>query len=167
MLPPRILPLPDLPIPFDRIIHERRAKLPSLMKKMYKSILNLGVHKSMPFHEFYRVRFSNFLQLVSQLFFLFYFFVGYVLHSTFLMVVPLVMMATGITSLVLNKLRMYKTARTFFLCCFSLLLFGVCNVLNMGSYFVVFYFPVFVSFALYYDIRNDFPDAALSLFVTL
>jgi signal transduction histidine kinase/CheY-like chemotaxis protein len=77
------------------------------------------------------------------------------------------LVVSGMVGFYCNKIGWYNTARFVFLSSLSIILFFVAHILNVGPYFIVFYFPVFVSYALYYDIKNDLPSALLNLSVTM
>src|SRR3954463_14529665 len=125
------------------------------MKKLYTAILNLGIHDDMAIHEFHRVRFSNFLELFSQFFYFFYFCLGFVLGSPFVIFTGLSLLAAGCLGLYFNHLRWYTLARSMFTSSFCIILLFVCNSLNIGEYFLCFYFPTFISYGLYYDLERD------------
>jgi signal transduction histidine kinase len=137
------------------------------MKKIYNAILNLGIHEDMAIHEFHRVRFSNFLELFSQFFYLFYFFLGFVLGSPFVIFTGLSLLAAGCLGLYFNHLRWYMLARSMFTSSFCVILLFVCNTLNIGEYFLCFYFPTFISYALYYDLERDIVPGMINLAISV
>jgi signal transduction histidine kinase len=137
------------------------------MKKIYNSVLELGVHDDMPVYEGHRVRFSNFIGLFCQSFYLLYLILSFVLHSPFLTLMTFSMWITGILGFWLNKMRYYNVARSMFITSFSVLLFFICNSLNIGFYFVFFYFPAFIAYTLYYDLEKDLPNALINLSVSV
>lgn len=138
-----------------------------LMKRFYNSVLELGVHDDAPVYEMHRVRFSNFIGLFCQSFYLLYVVLSFVLHSHFLTVMTLLMLVTGIFGFWLNHKRHYNIARSIFITSFSVLLFFICNTLNIGFYFVFFYFPAFIAYTLYYDLEKDLPNALVNLSVSV
>jgi signal transduction histidine kinase len=148
-----------IPSPF---IYTLRA-----MKNLYNSVLELGVYEDMPVYEGHRVRFSNFIGLFCQSFYLLYVILGIVLHSPFLAMMTFAMLVTGIVGFWLNKRRHYNLARTMFITTFSVLLFFICNSLNIGFYFVFFYFPAFIAYTLYYDLEKDLPNALMNLSISV
>ncbi|HWJ25040.1 MAG TPA: hypothetical protein VNS32_00765, partial [Flavisolibacter sp.] len=93
------------------------------MKKIYKQIMNLGVYPDMPVYEMQRVRFSNFIGLFCQSFYLLYVVLSFILNSPFLTVITLLMLVTGIFGYWLNHARYYNLARSMFITSFSVLLF--------------------------------------------
>jgi signal transduction histidine kinase len=129
--------------------------------------MNLGVYADMPVYEMQRVRFSNFIGLFCQSFYLLYVILSFILSSQFLMVITLLMLVTGIFGYWLNHARYYNLARSMFITSFSVLLFFICNSLNMGFYFVFFYFPAFIAYTLYYDLEKDLPNALVNLSVSV
>jgi signal transduction histidine kinase len=129
--------------------------------------MNLGVHEDMPVYEMQRVRFSNFIGLFCQSFYMLYVALSFVLNSSFLMVITLLMLVTGIFGYWLNHARHYNMARSMFITSFSVLLFFICNTLNIGFYFVFFYFPAFIAYTLYYDLEKDLPNALVNLSVSV
>jgi signal transduction histidine kinase/CheY-like chemotaxis protein len=137
------------------------------MNKLYKKIMNLGVYADMPVYEMQRVRFSNFIGMFCQSFYMLYVGLSFVLHSPFLTVITLLMLVTGIFGYWLNHARYYNLARSMFITSFSVLLFFICNTLNMGFYFVFFYFPAFIAYTLYYDLEKDLPNALVNLSVSV
>ncbi|MGZ8557054.1 MAG: response regulator [Chitinophagaceae bacterium] len=137
------------------------------IKKIYNYVLELGVHDNAPVYEMHRVRFSNFIGLFCQSFYLMYVVLSFVLHSPFLTVVTLLMLITGIFGFWLNAKRRYNLARTVFITSFSILLFFICNSLNIGYYFVFFYFPAFIAYTLYYDLEKDLPNALTNLSISV
>lgn len=137
------------------------------MKKLYKRIMNLGVYPDMPFYEMQRIRFCNFIGLFSQSFYLLYVVLGFVLNSPFISIVTFLMIVTGIIGYWMNHARHYNFARTMFIASFSILLFFLCNSLNLGVYFMYFYFPAFIAYALYYDLEKDLPNALVNLSVSV
>src|SRR5438270_6055577 len=137
------------------------------MKKIYQSILNLGIHDDMPIHEFHRVKFSNFLELFSQFFYLFYLLLGVYLQSPFVILTSLALLVAGCTGLWFNHIRRYTLARSMFTSSFCIILLFVCNSLNMGEYFLVFYFPTFISYALYYDLQRDTVPGMINLSISV
>lgn len=138
-----------------------------IFKKIYNYILQLGVHEGAPVYEMHRVRFSNFIGLFCQSFYFVYFILSFVFDSSFLTYVTLLMIVTGMTGFLLNAMRMYNLARTVFISTFSILLFFICNSLNIGYYFVFFYFPAFIAYTLYYDLEKDIYNALLNLSVSV
>jgi signal transduction histidine kinase len=137
------------------------------MNKIYKQIMNLGVYPDMPVYEMQRVRFSNFIGLFCQSFYLLYVVLSFILNSPFLTVITLLMLVTGIFGYWLNHARYYNLARSMFITSFSVLLFFICNSLNMGFYFVFFYFPAFIAYTLYYDLEKDLPNALVNLSISV
>ena len=77
------------------------------------------------------------------------------------------MLVTGIFGFLLNKMRYYNLARSMFITSFSVLLFFICNTLNIGSAFIYFYFPAFIAYTLYYDLEKDLPNALINLSVSV
>jgi signal transduction histidine kinase len=137
------------------------------MLKVYRSLLNIGVYDDIPAYEANRVRFANFLEMFAQAFYIFYFVFGIFIESRFFMVVSGFLIIAGALGLYLNKFRYYNLSRFILLSSLSIALLAVCNVLNAGSYFGLFFFPVFVSYALYYDLRHDLPYAAVNVAISL
>lgn len=139
----------------------------SLIKRFYNYVLELGVHDDAPVYEMHRVRFSNFIGLFCQSFYMLYVVLSFVLHSKFLTVMTLLMLVTGVFGYWLNHKRHYNIARSIFITSFSVLLFFICNTLNIGFYFVFFYFPAFIAYTLYYDLEKDLPNALVNLSVSV
>jgi signal transduction histidine kinase len=137
------------------------------MKKIYNKLLELGVYDDLPVYEMQRIRFSNFIGLFCQSFYLLYVFLGMLFDSPFLTLATLAMLVTGLYGFWLNKCRHYNFARTMFITSFSVLLFFICNSLNIGSYFIYFYFPAFIAYTLYYDLEKDLPNALTNLSVSV
>jgi len=137
------------------------------MKKIYNQLLALGVFEDLPFYEAQRIRFSNFIGLFCQSFYLSYLGLGVLISSNFLILMTLCMLVTGILGFLLNKMRYYNLARSMFITSFSVLLFFICNTLNIGSYFIYFYFPAFIAYTLYYDLEKDLPNALINLSVSV
>ncbi|MFL5788585.1 MAG: histidine kinase dimerization/phospho-acceptor domain-containing protein, partial [Flavisolibacter sp.] len=137
------------------------------MKKLYNYVLNLGIHEDMPVYEMQRVSFSNFIGMFCQSFYVSYILLGIILHSPFLAIMCFTMLVTGILGFWLNKRRYYGFAKSMFIATFSVLLFFICNTLNIGSYFVFFYFPAFIAYTLYYDLEKDLPNALMNLSVSV
>ena len=137
------------------------------MKKIYNYVLNLGIHEDMPVYEMQRVSFSNFIGMFCQSFYLLYVILGIVLHSPFLAIMTFSMLITGILGFWLNKRRYYGFAKSMFIASFSVLLFFICNTLNIGNFFVFFYFPAFIAYTLYYDLEKDLPNALINLSVSV
>jgi signal transduction histidine kinase len=129
--------------------------------------MDLGVYEGMPVYEMQRVRFSNFIGLFCQSFYMLYVVLSIMLDSKFLLVITLSMLVTGIFGYWLNKKRLYNMARSMFITSFSVLLFFICNSLNIGFYFVFFYFPAFIAYTLYYDLEKDLPNALINLSVSV
>lgn len=138
-----------------------------LTQKLYNYVLELGVHDNAPVYEMHRVRFSNFIGLFCQSFYVMYVILSFVFNSQFLTFMTLLMLVTGIIGFWLNKIRRYNMARTLFITSFSVLLFFICNSLNIGSSFVFFYFPAFIAYTLYYDLEKDLPNALMNLSVSV
>jgi len=118
--------------PTPMLIEYPATGLMGLMKRFYNSVLELGVHEDAPVYEMHRVRFSNFIGLFCQSFYLLYVILSFVLHSHFLTVMTLLMLVTGIFGFWLNHKRHYNIARSIFITSFSVLLFFICNTLNIG-----------------------------------
>src|SRR4051794_40036534 len=138
------------------------------MKKIYYKLLELGVYEDLPVYEMQRVRFSNFIGLFCQSFYLLYLILGYlVLDSHFLVLMTFSMLVTGLTGFWMNHKRHYNLARTLFITSFSVLLFFICNTLNIGSDFIYFYFPAFIAYTLYYDLEKDLPNALTNLSISV
>lgn len=137
------------------------------MKKIYRSVMNLGIHEDMPVYEMQRVSFSNFIGLFCQSFYLSYLILSVIIDSRFLTVITLLLVATGILGFWFNKMRYYGAAKSMFITSFSVLLFFICNSLNIGSYFVFFYFPAFIAYTLYYDLEKDLPNALINLSISV
>jgi signal transduction histidine kinase/CheY-like chemotaxis protein len=137
------------------------------MKKIYNYVLNLGIHEDMPVYEMQRVSFSNFIGMFCQSFYLLYVVLGLILHSPFLAIMTFSMLVTGLMGFWLNKCRYYGLAKSMFITSFSVLLFFICNTLNIGAYFVFFYFPAFIAYTLYYDLEKDLPNALINLSVSV
>jgi signal transduction histidine kinase len=139
----------------------------NIFKKLYDSLLELGVHDEMSVYEMQRVRFTNFIGLFCQSFYLSYVLLGVVLSSPFLIIIAMLMLVSGLMGFWLNKCRYYNLARSMFITSFSVLLFFICNTLNIGSYFIYFYFPAFIAYTLYYDLEKDLPNALTNLSVSV
>src|SRR5688500_14122492 len=137
------------------------------MKKIYNQILELGVYDELPLYEIQRIRFSNFIGLFCQSFYLSYVLMGFFIESPFLVIMALAMLFTGMLGFWLNKMRWYNMAKSMFITSFSVLLFFICNTLNIGSYFIYFYFPAFIAYTLYYDLEKDLPNALMNLSVSV
>ena len=137
------------------------------MKKIYNQLLALGVYEDLPFYEAQRIRFSNFIGLFCQSFYLSYTLLGMLIGSHFLILMTFSMLVTGIFGFLLNKMRYYNLARSMFITSFSVLLFFICNTLNIGSAFIYFYFPAFIAYTLYYDLEKDLPNALINLSVSV
>ncbi|HEU0064520.1 MAG TPA: ATP-binding protein [Flavisolibacter sp.] len=137
------------------------------MKKIYTYVLNLGIHDDMPLYEMQRVSFSNFIGLFCQSFYVSYFILSLIFNSLFLAIITLSMLFTGILGYWLNKRRYYGLAKSMFITSFSVLLFFICNSLNIGSYFVFYYFPAFIAYTLYYDLEKDLPNALINLSISV
>jgi len=138
-----------------------------IIKKIYKNVLELGVHDNAPVYEMHRVRFSNFIGLFCQSFYVLYVVLSFVFHSRFLTVMTLLMLVTGVLGFWLNAHRQYNMARSIFITSFSVLLFFICNTLNIGYYFIFFYFPAFIAYTLYYDLEKDLPNALMNLSISV
>ena len=136
-------------------------------KKLYNSLLDLGVHHDMPVYEMQRVRFSNFIGLFCQSFYASYLLLSYIIQSKFLALMIFSMLITGFVGFLFNKYRHYNLARSMFITSFSVLLFFICNTLNVGSHFIYFYFPAFIAYTLYYDLEKDLPNALINLSVSV
>src|SRR5687767_744785 len=139
----------------------------SAVKKLFNAILNFGVQQGMASYESERLRFANLMQLFCEVFYLFYFILGLLIDAPFLSVVTLSMLVTGWMGLLFNKYRYYNLARSFFITTFCVLLFFACNSLNVGDYFLPFYFPAFISYTLYYDLEKDLHNAVVNLSVSV
>src|SRR5688500_5933571 len=133
------------------------------MKKIITAILHIGIHDEMPAYEQTRVQFVNFMELFCQVFYLLYFFMGFVFGSTFISVATLLMLVTGWGGFLLNHLRRPDLARSTFIATFCILLFFVCNSVDVGFYFIPFFFPALLAFSLYYDLGRDLLNASLNL----
>ena len=133
------------------------------MKKIITAILNIGIHDDMPAYEQTRVQFVNFMELFCQVFYVLYFFMGFVFGSTFISVATLLMLVTGWAGFVLNHMRRHDLARSTFIATFCILLFFVCNSVDVGFYFIPFFFPALLAFSLYYDLDRDLLNASLNL----
>src|SRR5688500_4387821 len=133
------------------------------MKKIALSILNIGIDQDMPPYQQVRVQFVNFMELFCQVFYLIYFFLGFVFESQFISVATLLMLVTGWGGFLLNYLRYHDLARSTFIATFCILLFFVCNSVNVGFYFIPFFFPALLAFSLYYDLGRDLLNASLNL----
>jgi signal transduction histidine kinase/CheY-like chemotaxis protein len=136
-------------------------------KQMYNSLLSLGVYEEMPVYEMQRVRFSNFIGLFCQSFYASYLLLSYIIESRFLALMIFSMLIAGFIGFLLNKYRHYNLARSMFITSFSVLLFFICNTLNVGSHFIFFYFPAFIAYTLYYDLEKDLPNALTNLSVSV
>lgn len=139
----------------------------AVLQKVYNFLLDLGVHKEMPVYEMQRVRFSNFIGLFCQSFYVSYVLLGVLIHSPFLVLMTLAMLVTGFMGFWFNKNRHYNLARSMFITSFSVLLFFICNTMNIGSYFIFFYFPAFIAYTLYYDLEKDLPNALVNLSISV
>src|SRR2546421_3121890 len=137
------------------------------MKKIYNQLLALGVYEDLPFYEAQRIRFSNFIGLFCQSLYLSYVLLGVLINSHFLILMTFSMLVTGILGFWFNRMRYYNVARSMFITSFSVLLFFICNTLNIGSYFIYFYFPAFIAYTLYYDLEKDLPNALINLSVSV
>ncbi len=137
------------------------------LKRMYNYVLELGVHENAPVYEMHRVRFSNFIGLFCQSFYMVYVILSFVFDSSFLTGITLLMVVTGILGFWLNGQRRYNMARSIFISSFSILLFFICNTLNIGFNFVFFYFPAFIAYTLYYDLEKDLPNALMNLSISV
>jgi signal transduction histidine kinase/CheY-like chemotaxis protein len=135
----------------------------SEVKKAFETISNYGVHPEMAGYESERLRFANLMQLFCQTFYIFYFVLGFVIHAPFLSLTTLAMIITGLMGLLFNKYRYYDLGRSFFITSFCIILSFACNTLDIGLYFVPFYFPAFMSFSLYYDLEKDLKNAVINL----
>lgn len=137
------------------------------MKKAFEYILNSGIREGMVSYEKERLRFANMMQLFCQLFYLFYCFLGWMIGAPFLSVITLCMIVAGWMGIIFNKYGYYNLGRSFFITSFCILLFFACNTLDIGIYFIPFYFPAFISFTLYYDLQKDLTNAAINLSVSV
>jgi signal transduction histidine kinase len=137
------------------------------MKKIYNQLLALGVYDDLPFYEAQRIRFSNFIGLFCQSFYLSYSLLGWLIDSPFLVLITFSMLVAGIIGFWFNKMRWYNLARSMFITSFSVLLFFICNTMNIGSFFIYFYFPAFIAYTLYYDLEKDLPNALVNLSVSV
>src|SRR5438309_3190047 len=146
-----------------RILHSIRARL----KRTFNALLNLGVSDDLPVYEGRLVRFTNFLELFSLFFYMFYCTISIVLHARFSFFASLSLTISGCIGLWFNYKRRYLLARSIFTSSFSIILFFVINTLNIGFSFFAFFFPTFVSFALYYDLENGLKAGLISLFITV
>src|SRR3954467_6840432 len=86
-----------------------------VMKRIYNYVLELGVHDNMPVYEGHRVRFSNFIGLFCQSFYLLYVILSLVFKSPFLLLTTIAMLVAGIMGFWLNKMRYYNEARSMFI----------------------------------------------------
>jgi|GEM_PF-1532678 len=135
--------------------------------KIYNSLLDLGVYEEMPVYKMQRVRFSNFIGLFCQSFYLSYVLLGLFVDSPFLIVITLAMLVSGFVGFWFNKCRHYNLARSMFITSFSVLLFFICNTMNVGQHFIFFYFPAFIAYTLYYDLEKDLPNALINLSISV
>ena len=133
------------------------------MKKIFSAILNIGIHEGMPAYEQTRVQFVNFMELFCQVFYVVYFFMGFVFGSSFISVATLLMLVTGWAGFLLSHLGRHDLARSTFIATFCVLLFFVCNSVDVGFYFIPFFFPALLAFSLYYDLDHDFLNASVNL----
>jgi signal transduction histidine kinase len=138
-----------------------------IVKNLYDSLLALGVHDEMPVYEMQRVRFSNFIGLFCQSFYASYLLLSYIIESRFLALTIFSMLISGFIGFLFNKYRHYNLARSMFITSFSVLLFFICNTLNVGSHFIFFFFPAFIAYTLYYDLEKDLPNALINLSVSV
>ena len=137
------------------------------MRRTFETILNFGVHDDIPGYENVRLRFANLMQLFCQAFYLCYFILGLVIHAPVLSIITGSMMIAGWMGLFFNKYRHYNLGRSFFITSFCVLLFFACNMLEIGDYFLPFYFPAFISFSIYYDLEKDMKNAVINLSIAI
>lgn len=137
------------------------------MKKIFQNLHNLGVYEEMPIYEYHRIRFINFLQIFTQVFYLLYAILGIYLGSVFIFSMAMGMTLSGVVGLYFNYKRLYVTARTIFLSFFSILLFLICHGLNAGSFVIVFFFPAFLTYCLFYDVTKDMTNAIFNVVITV
>jgi signal transduction histidine kinase/CheY-like chemotaxis protein len=133
------------------------------VKKAFETILNFGIYPGMARYESDRLRFANMMQLFCQVFYLFYFFLGWIINAPFFSFITLSMLITGWIGLFCNRYRYYNLGRSFFITSFCLLLFFACNTLDIGIYFIPFYFPAFLSYTIYYDLEKDLTNGIINL----
>lgn len=137
------------------------------IKKRYSVFLNLGVHDGLPPYEAKLVRFTNFLESFSLTFYFLYMGVSFLLHSVFCINICIFLIFAGVLGIYCNYIRSYWMARSIFATSFSLALFLACNSLNIGGSFFALFFPIFISYALYYDLNNGIKTGLVSLLITL
>ena len=75
----------------------------------------------------------------------------------------LLMLVTGWAGFLLSHLGRHDLARSTFIATFCVLLFFVCNSVDVGFYFIPFFFPALLAFSLYYDLDHDFLNASVNL----
>jgi len=137
------------------------------MKKIYNHIINLGVYDDTPVQLQKRIRFANFLELYSLVFYLLYLILGFIVGSTFMTVVSFCVLLSGPAGMYMNKRRRYALANFIFLSAFNLLLLFCCNSLSNGKDYIVFFLPTLFSYVILYDFEKDLPNALLNLSVSV
>ena len=137
------------------------------MKNLYYRLLNLGVHRDIPLERQSQLRITNLLELYSLLFYILYGIVSICIGSRFLPAMSLTIFLFGMMGMYMNYRRKYAIAKILIFGSFSVVLLVACNSLKNGGDFMVFYFPILVSYIIIHDFKEDLPSAVFNLFITI
>jgi signal transduction histidine kinase/ActR/RegA family two-component response regulator len=126
------------------------------IKKFFNAISDIGVDDKATIEDAQKIRLTNILTLLPMPLTAFYFFYGIIFGLTFLWQVCLFILA-GIFSVVyVNHLKKYVLAKSLSFYVYAFSVFVIHNSTNLGYCVTNFFFMLFISHEIMYDVRKQF-----------
>jgi signal transduction histidine kinase len=126
-----------------------------LLKTLY-SMANLGVEKSLPIEDVQKIRLTNILAILPVPICIYFLIIGLYNGFTFLWMVCIFLMLGIACVLFINYKQKYITAKAVSFFLYSFCVFIIHNSININYSVICFFFPIFISYEIIYDVKKHF-----------
>jgi hypothetical protein len=124
--------------------------------KILSSIANTGVVNTLSIEDAQKVRLTNILGLLPMPICLYFFVLGLNNGLSFLWQICLFLMLGMLGVLFINYKRKYITAKAVSFFLYSFDVFLIHNSVNINYSVTCFFFPIFISYEIIYDVKKQF-----------
>jgi signal transduction histidine kinase len=136
------------------------------MSNIFTTIINAGVRSNLRVEEAQRVKLTNVLALLPIVVYVYFIYFGIHFGYTASVIIASSFLLLSLLGLWLNSAGKYNTAKFVLFLVNALCIAITHNMFNVGDSYLMLFFPLFVCYIVYYDIRREFGRMLPSLLLT-
>lgn len=137
------------------------------MRRIYKKLINIGVTRLSDPLARKRVMLTNLLGFYATVLYLFFILTSFFLHSVFILAAASVMVLITVAGFVFNYKGYAFVSKTLFIVSSSTILLFTYNSFNISETILLFYYPIFLAHAMFYEARKEKTILLLNIGYTL